>query len=193
MISPFEYVTVLISIILGMGITQIVSGLANIVHRWGQVRIYWPHLLLVILVFIIHIQEWWVTFELRHYQAWRLPVFLFIILYPVNLYVLARILFPISWRMKTTDLGSFYQKNFKRIYFFMLTLDVLAILNNVFINEIEWQEQIVQFLVMIILIITIWKGMENPWLHKTVVLLLTVITIASLVITWNTFLLPSDY
>ncbi len=81
MISPFEYVIVLTSIILGMGITQIVSGLASIIHRWEKVKIYWPHLLLVILVFFIHIQEWWAAYDMRKYEYWRLPTFLFIILY----------------------------------------------------------------------------------------------------------------
>ncbi len=78
MISPFEYVTVLISIILGMGITQIVSGIAQIIHRWEQTKIYWPHLILILLLFVIHIQEWWVTYNLRTYQYWRLPVFLWL-------------------------------------------------------------------------------------------------------------------
>lgn len=43
--TPFEYVSVLISIILGLGITQIVSGLADIVQHRHQVQLYWPHLM----------------------------------------------------------------------------------------------------------------------------------------------------
>lgn len=45
MISPFEYVSVLISIILGLGIAQIVTGLADIIHQWQRIKLYWPHTL----------------------------------------------------------------------------------------------------------------------------------------------------
>ena len=43
--TPFEYVTVLISIILGLGITQIVTGVADIIHQWDKMKLYWPHML----------------------------------------------------------------------------------------------------------------------------------------------------
>ena len=92
--SPFEFVTVLISIILGLGITQIMSGVADFIHQWEKAKLYWPHMLWVILVFVLHVQQWWLTYELRVISSWRLPFFLFEVLYPINLFILARILFP---------------------------------------------------------------------------------------------------
>lgn len=191
MISPFEYVIVLISIILGMGITQIVSGLASIIHRWEKVKIYWPHLLLVILVFLIHIQEWWAAYDMRDYAYWRLPTFLFIILYPVNLYILSRILFPISWRGPVIDLKKFYYQNYKRIYLFTITLDVLGIIDNVCLSEYKFSEQIVQFLVLAILIIAVWRGSSNELFHKTIASMLMLIFIITLILAWNIFLIQS--
>src|SRR5579872_4509431 len=97
MISAFEYVTVFISIILGLGVTQILTGIADLVHQNERVKIYSPHLVWVFLVLVLHVQEWWVTFQLRSYGPWRLPVFLFILLYPVVLFILARLLFPFGF------------------------------------------------------------------------------------------------
>ncbi len=54
--TPFEHVSVLISIVLGLGITQKVSGLADIIHQWKSVKLYWPHLLWILFVFFLHIQ-----------------------------------------------------------------------------------------------------------------------------------------
>ena len=181
--TPFEYVIVLISIILGMGVTQIVSGLADIIHRWEKVRIYWPHLVLVVLVFFIHIQEWWVTYGMRTYEYWRLPTFLFIILYPVNLYILARLLFPINWRAKVIDLKEFYFSNFRRIYLFTITLDCLAVIDNVFIANYRLEDQAVQFIVMSLLIFVVVKENRNEWLHKFIVVMLLFISIASTAVT----------
>ncbi len=188
-LTPFEYVTVLISIIIGMGITQILSGLANIILRWEQVKTYWPHFILVILAFIIHIQEWWVMYDLRSYQYWRLPTFLFIILYPVNLYILARILFPIKWGTDQYDLKFFYFANYRKIYLFIITLAILAIIDNVFIMDYSVADQIIQlFLVIVLSVVTIFKR-EEEWVHKSIALLLFIASIITFIITWDTLLI----
>jgi len=192
MMSPFEYVVVLISIILGMGITQIVSGLASIIHRWEKVKIYWPHLILIVLVFVLHIQEWWVAYDMRHYDYWRLPTFLFIILYPVNLYILARILFPVTWRGREIDLKEFYFKNYRRIFLFTITMDVLGIIDNVVNGGYQLHEQAVQFIVLSILLFVAWSKRTEEWIHQAVVVMLLIILIATLTVTWNTLLIQPE-
>ena len=173
-----------------MGITQIVSGLASIIHRWEKVKIYWPHLVLVILVFVIHIQEWWDAYSMRNYDYWRLPTFLFIILYPVNLYILSRILFPVNWRGKEIDLKTFYFANFRRVFMLMISLDLLAIIYNIFISGYAVHEQVVQFLVMGVLIFTALKNSSHEMLHKGIVLVLLLISVVTLIATWNILLIP---
>ena len=44
-INPFEYVSILISIILGLGITQILSAFTDLLYDYKKVKFYWPHLL----------------------------------------------------------------------------------------------------------------------------------------------------
>lgn len=176
-ISPFEYVTVLISIVLGMGITQIVSGFAAIVVRWEQVKIYWPHLVICLLVFVLHIQDWWATYDLLNYRGWRLLTFLFIIMYPVNLYVLSRILFPSRWSTKMSDLKAFYFGNFRKIYLFMLFLPIHSILDNHFIGGYAFQDQIPQILVLVILGVIAFFNKKNEWIHKAMAILFFAIMI----------------
>lgn len=48
MISAFEYVTVLISIVVGLGITEVLSGIADLIKQSKRVKFYWPHLLWVL-------------------------------------------------------------------------------------------------------------------------------------------------
>jgi hypothetical protein len=187
-ISPFEYVTVLVAIILGMGITKVVSGLTSLVQHSERVKIYWPHLVLIILIFILHIQEWWDTYNLLNYK-WRLPVFLFIILYPVNLYVLARIVFPPSFRTKVIDLKEFYYDNFRRVYLFIAISAVLAIIDNVFVTGIPLKDQIVQLFVFSSSLLFVITKNKNEMLHKAMALFLLSIAIGAFVVTWNIYIL----
>ena len=189
MISPFEYIIVLISIILGMGITQILTGVSAMVLRWDSVKTYWPHTIWMILIFVFHIQEWWVTYELRTYEYWRLPVFIFIILYPVNLYLLARIIFPHKWNTRETDMRVFYFQNCRKIFGFVMTLSTLSILSNLVISGASVISQTMQFIVGLIAAIIVYFNLRQDWVHQTVVIFLLIATIAAFAIEWDVLLI----
>lgn len=192
MISPFEYIVVLISIILGMGITQILSGLAGIVLRWNTIKLYWPHAILMLLIFTMHIQDWWATYELHTIKLWYLPMFLFIILYPVNLYILARILFPLRWLTKPIDLKIFYFENFRKIYLFMIFLPVHSILSNYFIGGYTLSSQFLQFTLTLILSVFVISNPQEEWIHKTIALLFLIIFVTTFIVDWNAFLITNS-
>ena len=191
MLSPFEYVVVLTSIILGMGITQLITGFAGIVLRWSDVKLYWPHLVLIVLIFIIHIQDWWATYALRNNTSWNLPMFLFIVLYPVNLYILARILFPIRWSPVPVDLRAFFFDNFRKIYLFMLFLPVHSVIENYFFRGYELKDQVVQFVLIVTLgFIVIWNK-RDEWIHKALAVLFIIMCVASMIIGWSEFVIAA--
>ncbi|NOS57489.1 MAG: hypothetical protein HOP37_14710 [Cyclobacteriaceae bacterium] len=185
-ISPFEYVTVPIAIVLGMGITRLVSGLTSLVHYSERVKLYWPHLILILLVLIIHVQAWWDTYSMLH-DRWRLPVFLFIILYSANLYLLVSILFPPKFRGKVIDLKVFYYDNFRRIYLFGISLDVLAILKNFIIGDVPLAQQLLQFFVLSVLLFIVITNSKNEIMHKVVTATLLLIAIIFMTLTWNIY------
>lgn len=189
MISPFEYVTVLMSIILGLGISQILTGVADLFHKSQKVRLYWPHTLWVLFVLVLHIQEWWVTYELKTYPSWRLPVFLFIMLYPINLFVLARMLFPLSLKGKQIALKDFYLKNYRKIFLLFTFSGVLSALYNLFVLHMDFPTQILQVLLVLIFISLTLMQQLPEWVHKGLSLGVTVIMIISIVIEWNVWLI----
>lgn len=189
--TPFEYVTVLISIILGLGITQIVTGVADLVHQWERVKIYWPHLLWIIIVFVLHIQEWWATFELRQFDSWRLPTFLVVVLYPINLFILARLLFPFGNSFETIDLKEFYYANFKKIFSWAIILPLLSLITNVFIIGHSVQEEIVQLLLPFILFTFILLKNQHEILHKILAVIFLSILVVSMIVTRNSSLITN--
>jgi hypothetical protein len=189
MLSPFEYVVVLTSIILGMGITQLITGFAGIVLRWENVKLYWPHLVLIVLIFIIHIQDWWATYALRNNTSWNLPMFLFIVLYPVTLYILARILFPIRWSPVPVDLRAFFFDNFRKIYLFMLILPVHSVIENYFFRGYELKEQAVQLVLIASLGTIVILDKRDEWIHKALAVFFIILCIASMIIGWDEFVI----
>jgi hypothetical protein len=57
MISAFEHVTVLKSIILGLGITQILTSIADLIHRSKRVKVYWHMCCGFLLCLSVHVQK----------------------------------------------------------------------------------------------------------------------------------------
>jgi len=179
--TPFEYVSVLISIVLGLGITQIVSGVADIIHQWNKVKLYWPHLMWIAFVFFLHIQEWWVLYDLRTLSEWKLPTFLFIILYPINLFILARILFP-SVGADSVDFKKFYFENFRKFFVWAVILIALSLSDNILFNGYSWIDQPVHIFLLIALPYFIFRNFQQEWLHKLTVILLSALLLASLLL-----------
>ncbi|HQQ82087.1 MAG TPA: hypothetical protein PK059_02805 [Cyclobacteriaceae bacterium] len=186
--TAFEYVIVLISIILGLGITQIMMGLADLVHQWNKVKFYWPHLIWIMLVFVLHIQDWWDTYNLRGFEPWRLPTFLFFSLYPVNLFVLARILFPFQPTEGTIDLREFYFQNFRKFFISTMLLNLLSIAENIMVRGIEYTLLVPAGLFLLLGWFVI-RPVDSERHHKLLTLLLLALLIFSVVLNWNTWLI----
>jgi len=191
MISAFEYVSVFISIILGLGVTQILTGIADLVHQNERVKIYWPHLIWILLVLILHVQEWWVTFELRNMEKWRLPVFLFVLLYPVTLFILARLLFPFGLNEGTIDLKQFYFQNYRRIFLFGSLLALLSIIDNLLLRNYAILDLLAQSTVFLLLSLMAIIKNSKPWLHKSVAVFMILFLIGSIAVQWDLWLVAN--
>jgi len=187
--SSFEYITVLISIVLGLGITQILTGIADLIKKSHKVILYWPHILWILFVLLLHIQEWWLMYELKNFHPWRLPSFLFIMLYPINLYVMAKLLFPKKIKGKEVDLKIFYFKNYRKIFVLLILSAFISVLYNIFILNLKIEDQLLQILLGVgISIITI-RNISAEWLHKLIAVVVLMMLLISIVVEWNVWLI----
>src|SRR5262245_10261047 len=94
--DPFSYLAVLISIILGLGITQLLSGLGRLLQDRRRVKVYWPTIVWVGLLLVVHVQTWWAMFGLRTLSNWSFLAFLLVLLQPIVLFLLAALILPDS-------------------------------------------------------------------------------------------------
>jgi hypothetical protein len=92
--EEFQYLAVLLSIVLGLGITQLLTGIGRLVQARARVRTYWPPLVWVALLLLVHVQAWWAMFELRGHAGWTFLTFLVVLLTPACLYLMAALALP---------------------------------------------------------------------------------------------------
>ena len=172
--EPFEYVVVLTSLILGLGITQILIGIAEMVVRSGSGRLSLRHSLMILIVFILHIQEWWVSYQYsKEIMLWTLPIVLCLLVYPILLYVMARILFPDNDK-QLQDLDGYYDDHWRRFFVVLVLVGITSIWQNWLISDIPVYDQISQVLFIVSLVVFIFGKVMNRSVHIAYLTLITV-------------------
>ena len=90
----FEYVMVLASIIVGLGITHLLLGVSHLVTSAGKAKPYWIHLVWVAYMFLTAVMWWWFEFRFRTVEVWTFQLYLFVLAYAFIIYLMCAWLFP---------------------------------------------------------------------------------------------------
>jgi hypothetical protein len=93
-VGAFEYLSVLLSIILGLAVAQILTGYRSLVLARARVLTYQPTLIWMVVVLLIAVQSWWAMFGLREVAAWTFGGFMILLLQAILIYMLAGLSLP---------------------------------------------------------------------------------------------------
>jgi hypothetical protein len=116
--TAFDYLSVLISIVLGLAVANVLARLAAVVTARERVDFYWPPLAWAIWLFFISVQHWWAEWGVRHTLTWTFGSFWLELLVPVDLFLLSALVLPPHDEHGRLDLGEWYFHN--RAWFFAL-------------------------------------------------------------------------
>lgn len=123
--DAFSYLSVLLSIILGLAITQVLKGLRGLMHARARVRMYLPAMIWAVLSLVIDVQSWWSEFGLRRYQEWTFLAFSVVVAHAIFLYMIAALVLPDVSNDKPVDLREHYYDH-RSWFFAFVTLAALC-------------------------------------------------------------------
>ena len=127
--SQFEYLAVLISIILGLGITQLLSGFGRWLEQRAKLRPYAPSIAWGAFLLLVHIQTWLAMFGRREYETWSFLQFVVLLLQPIVLFLLTILTFPGPGSRENLRANYFVQRRW--FFGLMMTLLVVSVLKDV--------------------------------------------------------------
>src|SRR5205809_3946167 len=107
--AAFEYLSVLISIILALGMTRVLGGVGEMLQARSHRRIYWVHAIWIVNLFLYLVVAWWIFSRWRNQQPWTFFLFIFVLISPPILYLPALLLFP---REGHVDLAVVYKPHY---------------------------------------------------------------------------------
>jgi len=123
--DEFSYLSVLISVILGLAVTQILKGFRGILLSRARVKIYWPVLGWAALLLLLCFQHWWAMFGMRHRHDWTFEQFGIVLLNVIFIYMVAGLVFPDFFGDEVVDLKENFYAH--RGWFFSLSVGIILI------------------------------------------------------------------
>ena len=167
--DEFGYLSVLLSIILGLAVTQILQGFRGLLLSRARVQFYWPVIAWAFLLLLICFQSWWAMFGLRYRHNWTFQAFAVVLLQIIFLYMSTGLIFPDFAGDTAVDL----KKNFyaHRGWFFSLAVAMLgASLGKTLIFEGKLPEPTdLAFHVIFGATFIVGAITRREWYHKTLV------------------------
>ncbi|HTE51898.1 MAG TPA: hypothetical protein VK698_13680 [Kofleriaceae bacterium] len=124
--DEFNYLSVLVSIILGLGITQLLTGVGRMLQNRARVRLYWLTIGWVLILLLVHVQLWWSMFELRGQREWTFLGFFSVLILPIVLYLMSALALPDFGDTVADDLRDHYYANCRWSYALAFILVVLT-------------------------------------------------------------------
>jgi hypothetical protein len=92
--SAFEYLSVLISIVLALGMTRVLAGVGEMLQARARCRVYWVHAVWIVNLFLYLVLAWWIFYRWRNQQPWTFFLFIFVLISPTILFLASLLLFP---------------------------------------------------------------------------------------------------
>jgi len=136
--EAFAYLSVLLSIIIGLGMTQVLTTAGRLIRRRHTVLWYWPPLVWAAAVLIIDIQVWWSMFALRTETVWTFAGFLVVLLQTVALYMVAALVLPdgdAEWSAgHMVDLRADYEQQSAWFFGFLAAMLVISLLKGIVLD-----------------------------------------------------------
>ena len=110
----FEFLMILLSIIVGLGLAELLTGIAIILREERQSQFSWIHGAVVLAIFLALLQTFWESWGLQGVPEWTFPAMLLMLSSPILLFVIAHILFPAGTHHDS--LGDYYFERARLIW-----------------------------------------------------------------------------
>jgi hypothetical protein len=110
MSAAFSYLSVLLSIILGLAIAEVLQGYRALLLARGHVKLYAPPLVWSAIMLVLAIHFWWASFGLAKRENWDFAAFTAVLMQTVMMFMGASLLLPRAKPGQEIDLRAHYYK-----------------------------------------------------------------------------------
>lgn len=158
----YVYIRTVMSMVIGLSLARLLTGLGGIVQSPGKFRVYWVHLGWVASMFLFIIHFWWWEYRLQSLAVISFGVYLFLISFCCLFFFLCVLIFPTTLE----DYGG-YEEYFisrRRWFFGMLAVtyvvDFLDTLlkGKAYLAALGWEYPVRNAVYFVLCIVAAWTA-----------------------------------
>ena len=128
--DAFSYLSVFLSIILGLGLTQLLTASGRLIRHRDRVRVHWLPLLWAAILLVIYVQVWWSMYGLRLRHDWTFLAFGTVLAQTATLYLMAAVALPEQVDEGTVDLGAYFDRQHRWFFGFFLATLIVSVMKD---------------------------------------------------------------
>ena len=111
----FGHLSVLVSIVVGLSVSQVLFGVGQLLRRRGSYEIDAQYLLCNAIILVVLVDSWWAVYSWRDASGWSYRMTWFVLLNPLLVTMAAQLLLP-DWEEKPLDIHAMYYRNHRLIF-----------------------------------------------------------------------------
>lgn len=132
--DSFQWITVTVSIVLGLGITGTLSGMVALFRARGTVRFDWIPVTWAGCIFLWQLQYWWAVIELSSLiRTWTILEFAVLLLLVVLLYVASALVLPAQPTDRDGDMAASFEHDGRWALIFISAYFAVALFANCYL------------------------------------------------------------
>lgn len=132
--DAFSYLSVLLSIIIGLAITQVLQGYRALLLSRRRVKLFFPSLAWSACILLIAVQMWWSSFGLADRPEWTFGAFAIILLQTTLFYMMAGLVLPDVPPAETIDLKAHYFREATPFYGIFIAIILTSFAKNMMLD-----------------------------------------------------------
>ena len=180
--NTFEYLSVLISVVIGLGVVHVLQGIGRLISRPKPPRLYWIHSMWVVQSLLFLFYFWWFQLGYRGTVEWTSALFAFVLLYAIALYLQCAIIVPEEPQSDYEEYFNEKSRWFHSVVLLVLVLDAIDTHlkpEGVGLGETIQQTIVIRSSFAVLLILAIYT--KKKWYHGLVAVIWFLIAAASLI------------
>jgi ABC-type enterobactin transport system permease subunit len=172
--DEFSYLSVLLSIIIGLSVAQILIGIRGCLLTRARIRQFWPVHVWAAFFLLVSAQAWWAMFGLRYRHSWDFADYAILLVQVIVLYLLTGLIYPeFSADDRQVDLRAHYFAQRRHFFSFCIVLLAISICRDLVLDhKLPAPSNLAFHLVFIAFAVSgILSGRE--WYHKLAVIIVS--------------------
>lgn len=152
--KPFEFVLVIISVIVGLALTEFAIGVSHMIINYEAANFYWPYIVLMLCGLMSCLNYWATVYKLRRVQTWTVSYIGIVFLSGLIFFIMTKIYFPDPDKFDQ-DYERYFNEHVRTIFVLMICFVISFILEAMVIRKVRGFKK---FAMMIAFIAVILSG-----------------------------------